>query len=129
MIPGVKLIDDILKSLPENARLREQLGELRAQIEVLQTENDQLKTKVDQLTPKADQLDPKALQILKFYFDESEDIAAEYIAGRFGVTMGVAEYHIDTLRERELITLVGVAPAIHAINSNGRKYVMQHNVA
>ena len=45
-IPGVKIIDDILKGLPENARLRSQLGELRTQVEGLQRELETARTEI-----------------------------------------------------------------------------------
>ena len=137
MIPGVKLIDDILRGLPENARLREQLGELRAQIEVLQTENEQLKTKLDQLAPKADQLDPKAFDILNLFFDAARDLSTEDAASHFRLHQSVAEFHTDALLERRFIqqTVMGMTsdfgtqPSMFAITPTGRKYVMQHNVA
>ena len=52
MIPGIKLIDDILKGLPENARLREQLAELRSQVEQLESRLKSALAEVQRLKEK-----------------------------------------------------------------------------
>lgn len=131
MIPGLKLIDDVLKGLPENARLRDQLGELRAQIQVLQNENEELKAKVDQLTPKPDALPPKASEILQFFFSEAREMSTYEVASSTSLAEGVCEAHCDNLRKRGFIRQCrlggrGRAP-MSRITAEGRKYVMNHH--
>ena len=46
MIPGLKIIDDILKGLPENARLRSELSDLRAEVERLHAANEKLQSEL-----------------------------------------------------------------------------------
>ena len=57
MIPGLKIIDDILKGLPDNARLRAEIAKLAAEIEQrdvtiqkLQTEAQEARAQVERLT-------------------------------------------------------------------------------
>jgi hypothetical protein len=78
-------------------------------------------------------LDPFAFEILKFFFNQSRDLSTKEVATQFSMPVGVAEFHTDTLRERSLIELTrhgisiesGMHPALFAITSAGRKYVME----
>lgn len=114
------------EALSENAHLSQRVTEL----EGLVAERD---ATIAQLQSSAD-LDPFAFEILKFFFNESRDLSTREVATRFSMPMGVAEFHTDTLLERRLIqqTVIGVStdfgeqPAMFAITSAGRKYVMQH---
>jgi hypothetical protein len=113
------------EALSENENLSQRVTEL----EGLVAERD---AKIAQLQPSAD-LDPFAFEILKFFFNQSRDLSTKGVATQFSMPVGVAEFHADTLRERSLIELTsrgvstesGMCPALFAITSAGRKYVME----
>ena len=113
-------------ALSENARLSQRVMEL----EKLVADRD---ATIEGLQLSAN-LDPFAFDILKFFFDQSRDLSAEDAAAQFSLPIGVAQFHTDSLLERRFIqqTIIGVStefgeqPAMFAITSAGRKYVMQH---
>jgi hypothetical protein len=113
-------------ALSENARLSQRVMEL----EKLVADRD---AKIGSLQPSP-YLDPFAFDILKFFFDQSRDLSADDAAAQFSLPIGVAQFHTDSLLERRFIqqTIIGVStefgeqPAMFAITSAGRKYVMQH---
>jgi hypothetical protein len=109
-------------TLAENTVLAKRVVQLEGLIKERNTEIAQLKS------ASPEKLDPKTLEILKFFFDRSdEDFPSEYIAHWFSLPQGVASYHVDTLRGRDLITLVGIAPARFSIHPEGRRYIMEHS--
>jgi hypothetical protein len=63
-----------------------------------------------------------------------EVVERSWAAAQFSLPIGVAQFHTDSLLERRFIqqTIIGVftefgeQPAMFAIPSAGRKYVMQH---
>jgi DNA-binding MarR family transcriptional regulator len=100
MIPGVKLIDDILKGLPENARLREQLEELRSQIAILQTENEHLKEQAAQFTVKNDiieNLPADALRILGLLASSPGRGNTKKLGNAAGVEVGKLHLYLEQL--------------------------------
>ena len=130
MIPGMKLIDDILKGLPENARLREQLGELRSQIQILQSENEKLRADLAALKPKPDGLNGDMLKVLRYFFDHGRDLSIEDIARQFKFQPSVAEFHFGALMKRGFLTQTRIAfrggSGSFGLTHAGREYVMEH---
>jgi hypothetical protein len=120
-------------------KLRDTLEEVSA-LRLRVRELDQLvadrDARIAELEPKGDRLDDQTFQILKFFFDQARDLSAQDIASQFGLSRGVAEFHKDSLAEKGFlhITVIGfesdfgAQPAMFAITSEGRKYVMQHPV-
>src|SRR5579862_8369407 len=99
MIPGVKIIDDILKGLPENARLREQLGELRSQVQVLQSEIEKrdaalavARAEIERLKPKIEGMDADTSKVLSLFFDAGRDLTIGDVARHLGIHISVAEF-------------------------------------
>jgi len=130
MIPGFKIIDDILKGLPENARLRDQLGQLRSQIQVLQSENEKLKAELSSLQPKQNGLGDETLKVLQLFFDNGGDMSIEHLAHHFHFQQSVAEFHVDILMAKGFLsqTRVGYGDSSGAfgLTREGRAHVMKH---
>jgi hypothetical protein len=120
-------------ALSDSARLSQRVMELEQRVMELEKLVADRDAKIESLQPSAD-LDPLAFEILKFFFDQLRDLSAEDAAAQFSLPIGVAQLHTDSLLERRFIqqTIIGVStefgeqPAMFAITSAGRKYVMQH---
>lgn len=130
MIPGVKLIDDILKGLPENARLREQLGELRLQVQSLQSENERLKAQLEALKTKVDDLKEDTVKVLRVFFNAGRNLSLEHVAQQLQLQPSVTEFHFGVLMKRRLLrqTRVGFGGGSGAfgLTHEGLKYAMEH---
>ena len=102
MIPGMKIIDDILKGLPENARLRGQIEDLRTQMASLQRENEELKAKLQEYESKPE-FGKEAVAILKLIRARHGELTEEAIAEVTGLEAREVRYHISKLEGGGLI--------------------------
>src|SRR5215212_7491059 len=103
------LIDDILKGLPANAVLREQITQLNAQKATAETENailkddlrqakaeiTQLKKQLEKFTHK-DDLNEMELMLLQS-FSKNQDVNIVSVARKLEIDRGRVEYHIQRL--------------------------------
>jgi len=131
MVFRIPIIDDILKGLPENARLRAQIVELRDQMtalhtknETLQAENESLRRQLEASKASDEDLSPDLFALLNFFFDHPEQMFIEGIAGHFRVQESVANFHVDELRKRGLIRKT--EDYGYKITEKGRAYIMKH---
>ncbi|MBE0544953.1 MAG: helix-turn-helix domain-containing protein [Verrucomicrobia bacterium] len=130
MIPGLRIIDDILRGLPENARLRKQLGELRSQMQVLQVENETLKAELKASKPSTDEISEEALRVMQFFFEQGGDLSIEQVARRFNYQRSEAEFHCDFLMENGFVTQTtagfGDSSGLFGLTSEGRTLAMKN---
>lgn len=115
---------------------------LTEQVSALDRENAQLRGEVVQLRQQLQRLQPvdgilkETADVLQFFFDQGRDLSIEHIAQKFQFQMSVAEYHFDILFKRKFVrqtrmgieTYGGSSPAMFALTSEGRSYVMEHRV-
>lgn len=130
-IPGLKIIDEILKGLPENARHREARVQLLSEIETLQKENTKLKTELDRLKPRQRHPSDETLRVLEFLFDRGYVVPSQ-VAQQFQVQPSVAEFHFDVLLEHRFIqqaTPAVVGEAVYELTSEGRACIMERRGA
>jgi hypothetical protein len=133
MIPGVKLIDDILRGLPDNARLREDVNKLAQQLETALAENERLKIEntklrgdLEAISAREEALDPVEFQIIHLLFKEGPR-SVPTIAKVVDLMMGEAEYHCGVLSERDLVTYTSIlAGAELRLTQKGRSYYMKN---
>ena len=85
MIPGFKIIDDILKGLPENAHLRSQLGELRPQIETLQRELTDARMEIQRLKNKYESSPDDGIEILKVLATKDDFWTPQQVSDATGI--------------------------------------------
>ena len=137
MIPGVKIIDDILKGLPDNARLRSEVAKLAAEIEQrditiqkLQAELQEAHTQIERLKPKRQDMDADTLKVLHLFFDAGRELSMGQVASQLGFQISVAEYHFDELTKRRFVGQSGVGYDSQSCRfellPEGRKYIMTH---
>ncbi|MGD0537248.1 MAG: hypothetical protein ABSC03_06340 [Verrucomicrobiota bacterium] len=137
MIPGVKIIDDFLKGLPDNARLRSEIAKLATEIEQrdvtiqkLQAELQEARVKIERLKPENQDMDADTLKVLHLFFTAGTELSKGHVAAQLGFQISVAEFHFDELVRRAFIEQSGVGYDIpscrYALLPEGRRYVMAH---
>jgi len=132
MIPGLKLIDDILKGLPENARLREQLATLRSQVEMLQQENLNLKTENQNLRHQKhsqDELPDIQQRIMTLLSTRDDKPLTNEIAETLNISSGDADFHVTELSRDGLITCIDLDmyPGLF-LTHEGRRYLINRGI-
>lgn len=125
----IPIIDDILKGIPDNARLRSQVSELISQVEILTKENEKLKVKLDEQKTKTG-LKPDTPKALVEFFKRSTDLSEKDLSGIIGFEKGTAGYHISILHEAKLIrqSRASIRGAEYKISSEARKFVVNHGL-
>jgi hypothetical protein len=106
MIPGLSIIDDILKGLPENARLRSQLGELRTQIEALQSQLKDAHAEIERFRKQqqpASAVDDQAAQFLVAIANAPEGAKTEDLFAHFRLSPAKGDFHFDQLRAHKFV--------------------------
>ena len=86
--------------------------------------------------PKGDLADD-TVKVLKLFFDNDDDVSAGQIARHFRMQPSVAKFHVDKLMDKKFVRLSrmgmsgygGDTPAMFAIASAGREYIIEHNLA
>ena len=134
MIRGLKVIDDILKGLPENARLRAELEQKDALIAKLQAALSDAQAEIQRLQPDRQDMSADTSKVLRLFFETGRDLSIPQVAQQFGFQASVAEFHFDILRQQSFIrqtragmhTYGGSSPPLFGLTSEGRAYVMQH---
>jgi hypothetical protein len=64
----------------------------------------------------------------KYFFDTAVDLTAERVCQQFSLEPGIAQYHIDNLMEKELLThgaLYVNQPMRYCISKRGRAYIIE----
>jgi hypothetical protein len=135
------IVDDILKGLPINPILREQVSQLNARKAAAETENAILKddlrnanTKIKNLEKQieklthVDNLDEIDVQILLYIANaEYSDPWAEVIAEDLKLHLQVAEYRLSTLVNVgyiiQLLELGG--DTVYKMHDKGRRYLIE----
>lgn len=107
------------------------VGLLAEQVAALETENTNLKKQVanlgqelHSLRPQNERVEEGAEKILALLFEQDDSIHTDYIAELVGMKKGVAQYHMDTLYERDLLGFAGVQT--YGLTPKGRAYVMRY---
>jgi len=107
----------------ENNRLSAQLERAEREIERLQHQLDS-----EAAASAGAKLDEAKEQILKTLFETNCEATVAQIGHTIGVPENVAQYHIDALKEKELITfgsLIMNQPITYRLSKEGRKYVVE----
>ena len=135
MIPGLKIIDDILQGLPENARLRAQLGELRAQVEKLQQELDTARSELRRLNQQQkapDRLQDESEKMLVLIAnDTTGKVTSKIVIHHLGLSQAKGDYFFDQLLTDKLVDTssgqMGIGWFYHATKA-GREYLAKHGL-
>ena len=135
------LIDDILKGLPANAVLREQITQLNAQKATAETENailkddlrqakaeiTQLKKQLEKFTHK-DDLNEMELMLLQS-FSKNQDVNIVSVARKLEIDRGRVEYHIQRLIDLKYVEFKGFAfDGIYLIQQKGREALISRGL-
>jgi len=135
------LFDDILKGLPANAVLREQITQLNTQKAAAETENAilkddlrhakaemaKLKKQIEELT-HTDDLNDTELELLQ-NFSKHQSINVVSIARKLELDRGRIEYHIQRLIDLEYVTFKGFAfDGIYLLQQRGREALMSRGL-
>ena len=117
---------------------------LETKVAELETENKTLKSNLEKATKEIarlnnivesfqkeqgiEKLKDIEEQILKFLFDINQALKATHIASKFGIDVGVAEYHISKLLKSNFIgnLLSTVDDTRYEITSKGRAYIVEN---
>ncbi len=128
-IPGLKVIDDILRGLPDNARLRAEIEKLVARVQSLEKENEDLKKEVETLRPKLG-LDVETVKVLQIFFASPHELSRDEVASLAGLARGVADYHLDELRKLKFVMQSHAGEvARFSIYPKGREFIMKNKLA
>jgi uncharacterized protein (DUF3084 family) len=128
MIPGLRIIDDILKGLPENARLRAQLSELRAQVEGLQRELEDARIEINRLRQEQQpqrKLSEGHIHILKLLDKHQDCVKTEDVAAQLSLDVSDVRYLIIELIRRDYL---GDFVAGLGITDKGKMFVHESPV-
>ena len=126
----MSIIDDILKGIPDNARLRAFISELQSENSVLKKENEELKAQVDDLTVKGDLLKDGEKEILKIII-KGGAIRTIDISLKTGIPIEKIEYHLDSLISRNFARAGAIAAngnRLPAITESGRALVIENEL-
>jgi hypothetical protein len=131
MIPGLKVLDDIIAGLPTNSAQRLELAKLRGEIETRDRIVSELRAKLE-VFERNDAIDAETVRVLKLFFDERREISSEEISLIFDMKSSVADFHIDDLGRRGLIVQNRDTkfhlPAF-VITADGRAFIFKHRMA
>jgi response regulator of citrate/malate metabolism len=127
MIPGARLVEGAIASLPTQARLEQENRDLRAQIALLTAENKELKSQLAALQPQS-AVDAQAAKILKTFFESDGPLSAERIAQHLQIVRSVVKYHFDQLEARKFIRLCTVHEE-YCIEPAGREFIVKNGLA
>ena len=131
MFPGFRIIDDILKGLPENARLRSQLGELRSQNEKLQAQLKDANLEIARLSKHMQPdigLDEQAIKMLVALANKQDATTSEALAARLGLPPAKGGFHFDQLVTRRFVIQRACSPdgdPVWEATASGRSYLAQ----
>jgi flagellar motor switch/type III secretory pathway protein FliN len=95
MIPGTKMIDDILKGLPENARLRSDNTKLASENETLRVQVKNQAVEIQALKDKYEspiRSDAEKMTLLRLLESLDENIQPVQVAQRLGWEVGRTHY-------------------------------------
>jgi hypothetical protein len=95
-IPGTRLVEDVLKALPTQARLESENRELRAKVEELTAKVAVLQAQLKAAQPP-EGIEPDALKVLKVLFEHNHSLVAQTFEDILGMKPGVSTYHCDNL--------------------------------
>lgn len=135
MIPGLKLIDDILAGLPENARLRAQLTELRSQVDTLQRELDTARAEIQRFRQQQQsdgRLPDEAEKMLVLLANDTKgQVTSDMLIRHLGLPQARGDYFFDHLLKHKLVDTssgqMGVGWFYHATRA-GREYLAKHGL-
>lgn len=111
----------------ENTSLKAENSELRKKL-------DEFETKQPYSAPRPDGFDENTDNILKLFFDISDDISSERVAQQLGLSPGVVDYYFDILRERKFVRqtkagsgfITGKEESQYGLTPAGRAYVIKN---
>ncbi len=127
----LELFSDKYSMLEEkNSHLQERNKELEAQLQKANEEIGQLQSIVQANSKDkgTDVLANATQNVLKYFFDTAVDFTAERVCQQFSLEPGIAQYHIDNLMEKELLThgaLYVNQPMRYCISKRGRAYIIE----
>jgi len=143
----MSLVDDILKGLPVNPILREQVSQLNAQkaavetenailkddLRKLKAENEALKKQITENAQKPSELHTIEIQILQVLSIANYNHDVEGLSGYLGQKPVRVEYHLGRLEQDGYI--LGPPPAIiagmrafYSLTHKGREYLVKHDL-
>jgi TolA-binding protein len=134
MIPGLKLIDDILAGLPENARLRAQLTELRGQVDTLQRELEAARAEIQRLRQQQqsqDRLPQESEQMLVLIANKDGRITSDMVIRHLGLPKARGDYFFDKLTKHKLVDTAGGQMGVgwfYFATQAGREYMAEHGL-
>jgi hypothetical protein len=128
--------------LAENLELKRKVFDLEAAqaqalAEIQETHRMELAKVIAANTHPKDQLDRQTAEVLKLFFNSSNELSSLQIALAFKLSPSVAEYHLDELLKRQFIvqSRSGAAadgrpsPGTFRIRAEGRAYIVTNSLS
>jgi len=136
LIPGLKIIDDILKGLPDNAILRGQLTDLRIQVAALEAKDKDSQAKIVELEKKLQDItsvvvDPFENQILSALAGDFNGATVDQLARHFKLHPTKTQHHLNRLFDAKLVYGQGYTdarPHEWHLGTKGQAYVVENNL-
>lgn len=128
----LELFSDKYSMLEEkNAHLTENNNNLETQVASLKEEVMKLQSIIDVNTEKQNDSDLSEItkQLLQHFFDQAQDINVRSICNHFSLEKGIAEYHLDKLKELGFVkhgALMVNQPLSYCISKEGRSYIVEN---
>jgi hypothetical protein len=125
----IPVLDDILKGMPDNARLRAEVTELHSQLKIALEENKKLQAQVDKSNVQDDLLEEE-IEILKILFNDGSGLRTIDLSVQLRKEIGKIEYHIDSLIKRNFVDFNTYMSGyrIPVITEPGRAYLVEGGI-
>lgn len=122
----IPVLDDILKGMPDNARLRAEIIDLHTQLVQAAERIKELEAQVDKLAVKDDILEEE-IEILKVLFNDGSGLRTIDLSVQLKKEIGNVEYHIDSLIKRNFVDFNTYMDGyrIPVITEKGRAYLFE----
>jgi hypothetical protein len=131
IIPGLKVLDEIIAGLPTNSAQRLELEKLR-----LKSANDDarikaLEAQIKALIPQSG-IDVEAAQVLQQFAAQGRELNAHQIADSTGIALGKVIHHLGSLRVFGFVQQsrgkMDDSEPPHRITTEGSSFLVEHGM-
>jgi hypothetical protein len=126
-IPGTRLVEDVLKALPTQARLESENRELRLQVADLTAKIEVLQAQLKAAQP-VEGMEPDALKVLKILFEHNHALVSATFEEALSMKSAVVIYHCDNLCKLGLVRKTASYGA-YEIQPAGRTFLIKGGFA